>query len=88
MFHANLREHVSREFARKPRGLAELDRMKATKFRQFLLYTGIIVLHKVVARSCVRAFLALLHGHSSSWNAKSEIRTQQIRKTIAENIYY
>jgi len=32
----NLREYVPCKFARKPRGLRELVRMKATEFRQFL----------------------------------------------------
>ena len=41
-----LRKFCPWEFNRKPRGLKELDRWKATKFRTFLLYTGMVVTKK------------------------------------------
>ena len=47
------------EFARQPRSLLELDRWKATEFRQFLLYTGPVVLKKVVSKSVYQHFLSL-----------------------------
>ncbi|XP_011686398.1 PREDICTED: uncharacterized protein LOC105449098 [Wasmannia auropunctata] len=55
----NLRKHVPCEFARKSRSLGELDRMKATEFRQFLLYTGIIALRKIVRDDVYKHFLHL-----------------------------
>lgn len=47
------------EFARQPRSLLELDRWKATEFRQFLLYTGPVVLKKVVSKNVYQHFLSL-----------------------------
>lgn len=52
------------EFARQPRSLEELERWKATEFRQFLLYTGPVVLRKIVSKKKYEHFLTLTVGIS------------------------
>ena len=55
----SLKGLIPSEFARQPRSLFDLDRWKATEFRQFLLYTGPIVLKGVVSRAMYDHFLTL-----------------------------
>ena len=54
-----LQGHIPSEFAREPRPLEDLDRWKATEFRQFLLYTGPLVLKDVVKPDVYHHFLTL-----------------------------
>jgi hypothetical protein len=46
-------------FVRRPRGMDEIERWKATEFRQFLLYTGRIVLEGVLDKRLYTHFLSL-----------------------------
>lgn len=49
------------EFARRPRSLEIYSKYKATEFRQFLLYTGPVVIYGVLDEQLYKHFL-LLHG--------------------------
>lgn len=53
----DLRQFIPSEFARKPRPLEDFERWKATEFRQFLLYTGLIVIKKNLHKNLYQNFL-------------------------------
>lgn len=55
----SLRSSIPCEFSRKPRGLCDLNRFKATEFRQILIYTGPIVFKNVLNNDCYKHFMAL-----------------------------
>lgn len=55
-----IRRYCPREFARKPRVTTDLPRYKATEFRQFLLYTGVVLLQNKLPLDKYKHFL-LLH---------------------------
>lgn len=50
---------MPKEFSRRPRSLSEVAYWKATEFRQFLLYTGPIVLKTVLNTDVYTHFLTL-----------------------------
>lgn len=54
-----LRMYIHSEFAQRPRGLDERLRWKATELRQFLLYTGPVVLKDVLAPEVYQNFMLL-----------------------------
>jgi hypothetical protein len=57
-----LAKFIPCEFARNPRSITEVDRRKATEFRQFLLYTGIVVLPRVLSDAVLKHFTLLFVG--------------------------
>ncbi|XP_019735241.1 uncharacterized protein LOC109521683 isoform X3 [Hippocampus comes] len=57
-----LRNYIPSEFTRRPRSLADRCRWKATEFRQFLLYTGPVVLRGVLKPQIYDNFLLLSVG--------------------------
>lgn len=54
-----IKKFITNDFPRKPRGVEEVARWKATEFQQFLLYTGPIVLENILSKDCYRHFLTL-----------------------------
>lgn len=53
------RHYTPCEFSRKPRAVKEIDHWKATELRQFLLYTGIVVLQQNLGKHEYQHFLCL-----------------------------
>lgn len=58
-FLESLRRWIPQEFVRKPRSLTFVRQWKATEQRQFLLYTGPVVLSKVLPHKLFANFMTL-----------------------------
>ena len=58
----NLKSYVPREFTRKGRPLAEIERWKATELRTFLLYTGPVALFGNISEALYSNFMMLFVG--------------------------
>ena len=55
----NFRSYVPSEFSRQPRTLSDIDRFKATEFRQLLLYTGIVAFRNILPDRLYSHFMLL-----------------------------
>ena len=56
------KDYIPREFSRKCRGLDEIERWKATEFRQFLLFSGMVALKGRLSQVVYGHFLLLFVG--------------------------
>ncbi len=74
-----LRGKMPSEFARQPRGLHEIDRWKATELRQFLLYTGPVVLKTVLSPEKYKHFLSLTVSMSIMLESDERIRNAYLQ---------
>ena len=74
----SLNGYMPSEFSRQPRSLKDLDRWKATEFRQFLLYTGPIVLQDIISDNAYEHFLALSMTLTILQQSDDEIRCQYL----------
>lgn len=74
-----LRGKMPSEFARQPRGLHDLDRWKATELRQFLLYTGPVVLKDVLSPEKYSHFLSLTVSMSIMLESDDKIRNAYLQ---------
>lgn len=74
-----LRGRMPSEFARQPRGLHEMDRWEATELRQFLLYTGPVVLKTVVSPERYKHFLSLTVAMSILLESDDRIRNAYLQ---------
>lgn len=54
-----IKKCMTNDFPRKPRGIEEVARWKATEFRQFLLYSGPVILKNILSKDCYQHFLTL-----------------------------
>ena len=73
-----LKGKLPSEFARQPRSLEHVKRWKATEFRQFLLYTGCVVLKDVVSPPVYKHFLCLSLAISVFLEENGEIRNEYL----------
>ena len=55
----DFRLYMPSEFCRRPRALSDIDRFKATEFRQLLLYTGVVAFRGILSDELYGHFMLL-----------------------------
>lgn len=76
---------ISMEFARKPRSFREIERWKTTEFRQFLLYTGPVILSLYLESTAVyNNFMLLFSAISILINPDLALSYCQYAQTLLE----
>ena len=81
-----LAELSPKEFARPPRSLNQYIHYKTTEFRQFLLYTGPVVLKSVLADDIYKHFI-ILHAAVRILTSESSSETQLLYAKLALRIF-
>jgi len=85
---SDMKPFISKEFGRRPQSLEFLKLWKATEFRQFLLYTGPIVLRKILPKAMYNHFMTLhvlirilcdAEQHQNKWNYVESLAKHFIR---------
>lgn len=77
----SVKPFITYDFCRKPRGLKEVKRWKTTEYRQFLLYTGPVILKDILNTDLYNNFL-LLHCAVTNFAEKSEKPILQYAKDL------
>ncbi|KAF0751214.1 Uncharacterized protein FWK35_00016045 [Aphis craccivora] len=54
-----IKNQIPCDFSRKPRAIQDVGRWKGTEFRQFLIYTGPVILKNILSEDCYNNFMAL-----------------------------
>lgn len=85
-----VRKCLPREFCRKPRAFQEYKLWKATEFRQFLLYTGPVVLRNKLPNNLYRNFMVLSYSmrlllSSQKISAKYADYVEALMKVFVQN---
>ncbi|XP_049316698.1 uncharacterized protein LOC125779397 [Bactrocera dorsalis] len=77
--------YIPRDFCRKPRDLKEIDRFKATEFRQFLLYTGQVVLKDILSEEMYIHFLQLSLAMRILLNAEDCVQNNKCAEELIKD---
>lgn len=81
----SIARYIPRDFCRKARDLKEIDRFKATDFRQFLLYTGQVVLKDILSEERYIHFLQLSLAMRILLNAEDCVQNNKCAEELIKD---